>query len=1024
MKSIRTTLFLFTLLFISLSIASCGDNGNSTVADVNGQLYSIGGYVIGLNEGNSVTISNGDDTLTLNRNTIFTFNKKLPANSTYDIKIEEEPPDQLCYIENGSGKVIDRNIDNIVIQCENSYSVGGVVNGLDGTLVIDNNGSEISITESGTFVFPDRYPGGTTYDVVIVSQPEHQLCTITNGTGIVSVYDVSNISIQCEYVQYTLSAVVENLQGNLVLKNDNDILAISDDGVYTFPTPITYLYPYAVTILSEPPGQVCNIPERTGTIYGDTSVEVTCETRKYTIGGFLYNFNGGELTIENSYGDMVTLNANGGFTINRQYDWGSDYSVFIVEQPAHQTCKILNSSGKVYGDVTDIIITCQLDRFTLGGIVTTLYEDYLILTNDGVDLSVEYPGAFTFPVTIPYGSSYSVSIKRYPRYQTCSITNYSGIITRDTNNITVDCQYKYYSVGGTVENLAAGETVYVQTNLGEILKFSTNTSFTFSKLFRDGTNYYVSILTQPANSKCGIENSSGLVYESNVTNIVINCDKRFFLSGVISGTNNNTITLKNYGAYITVSSDGSFIFPDYYGPGDDYNVVVYSAPFTYTCTVTNGTGTFYNSDVTNVEVKCIPNAIGGYLDTTFNASDTPGYATTFQSANPGTGSGDVGWDVVIDSQDRIIVTGWSDNGTDEDMLIWRFNEDGTIDTTFGQDNDNNGVLDGYDVFDAVAGYKQNDWGEGVTIDTSGRIILTGYGKASAGNDDMILIRLNSDGSLDTTFNGTGIVTSNNAAGGNKHDRGRDVVLDENNNIYVVGESYYNDSYWTQVIWKYKPDATLDTTFNGSGIFVESYNYYESLDARGGVYSPATKDIIVNGFNNYSNLKLFEVDDTGTLLYKDAATGYVGMKVTKDSNNNIIATGRTGTSMFIRYYNQDISSLNTSFNSTGIVTYDNTNGGTCEGDDVAVDRWGRIIVVGYCYDGTHNAMTVWRYKPDGTLDTSFNRTGIFSISGTAFGEGDDYGHGVAIDHQGRIVVVGESHNSDNTAGKMVIWRIMP
>ncbi len=1020
----KLSIVLTILLIFSVILTSCGNNTSSSKGEVNSKSYTVGGYLTGLTNGNSVIITNGADTLTLTQNSTFTFNKRLSPNSSYDVKIKQNPPDQLCYVENGTGKIKDQDITNIVIQCLNSYSIGGIIAGLDGTLTLSNNGENISLTNESSFTFSERYPGGTTYDIEIISQPEHQTCEIINGQGIISVSNITNIKIICNYNKYTLSANISNLHGTLFLKDDKDVLSISSDGIYTFPTPITYLYPYSVTILSEPPGQTCNLLNRKGIMYDNSFVEVTCETKKYYIGGTLLNLNGGKIILSNKYGNLITLTSNGEFTINKKYNWGDNFSISIVTQPDHQICDIFNSTGVVYSNIDDIVVTCKLKQYSIGGTVSTLYEDYLTLTNNGVDeINISSPEAFTFPHTLPYGSNYNISIEKYPKYQTCTISNYSGIVTENINNIIVNCQYKYYSVGGTVENLTS-DTVYLKTNLGEILKFSNNTSFTFTKLFRDGTNYYVTILTQPTTRKCSIENNSGLIYGANITNVIVNCNKMYTLGGTITGTSGKTITIENYNSFLTLSTDGHFVFPNYYGPGDKYNVVVYSLPISYTCKITNGTGTFYNSNITNVIISCIPSSSGGYLDTTFNAAGTPGYATMFQSANPGTGSGDVAWDVVVDSQNRIIVTGWSDNGEDEDMIIWRFNEDGTIDHTFGQDNNNNGIPDGYDVFDAIAGYKQNDWGEGVTIDTNGKIIVTGYGKASAGNDDMVLLRLNSNGSLDTTFNGTGIVTNNNAAGGNKHDRGRDVILDEKGNIFVVGDSYYDNSYWTQVIWKYKPDGTLDTTFNGDGIFVRSHNYYESLSARGGVYSPATKDIIVNGFNNYSNLKLFEVDNTGTLKFSDSTDKYVGMKITKDANNNIIATGKTGTAMFIKYYNQNISSLNTSFNKTGVLTYDNTNGGTCEGDDVAVDKRGRIIVVGYCYNGTHNAMTVWRYNPDGTLDTTFNRTGIFSISGSAFGEGDDYAHGVAIDHKGRIIVVGESHNSDNTEGKMVIWRIIP
>jgi uncharacterized delta-60 repeat protein len=70
--------------------------------------------------------------------------------------------------------------------------------------------------------------------------------------------------------------------------------------------------------------------------------------------------------------------------------------------------------------------------------------------------------------------------------------------------------------------------------------------------------------------------------------------------------------------------------------------------------------------------------------------------------------------------------------------------------------------------------------------------------------------------------------------------------------------------------------------------------------------------------------------------------------------------------------------------------------------------GRIVVVGESNDGVINAMpvrncfAVVRYTPMGALDFTFNHTGIVT---TSIGDGPDEGVGVAIQPDGRIVVVG-------------------
>jgi hypothetical protein len=69
------------------------------------------------------------------------------------------------------------------------------------------------------------------------------------------------------------------------------------------------------------------------------------------------------------------------------------------------------------------------------------------------------------------------------------------------------------------------------------------------------------------------------------------------------------------------------------------------------------------------------------------------------------------------------------------------------------------------------------------------------------------------------------------------------------------------------------------------------------------------------------------------------------------------------------------------------------------------------------------MVVWRLNADGTLDTTFNYSGIVVNNRAAGGNGSDSGNALAIDSQGRILITGSSTNSAVNAD-MVIWRVLP
>ena len=70
---------------------------------------------------------------------------------------------------------------------------------------------------------------------------------------------------------------------------------------------------------------------------------------------------------------------------------------------------------------------------------------------------------------------------------------------------------------------------------------------------------------------------------------------------------------------------------------------------------------------------------------------------------------------------------------------------------------------------------------------------------------MVIWKYNADGSPDTSFGSSGIVTFNGAAGGtDDNDRGNSLFVDINENIFVTGYSNKPSSGYTDmVIWKYK-----------------------------------------------------------------------------------------------------------------------------------------------------------------------------------------------------------------------------
>lgn len=182
----------------------------------------------------------------------------------------------------------------------------------------------------------------------------------------------------------------------------------------------------------------------------------------------------------------------------------------------------------------------------------------------------------------------------------------------------------------------------------------------------------------------------------------------------------------------------------------------------------------------------------GALDLTFATS---GYITT----NVGS-TVDEGRSVIIQPDGKILVGGWTSNGSDFDFAIVRYSTSGGLDLTFD--------VDGIVTTD-FAGL--DDQGYSLELESSGKIILAGLSNNGA-DLDFGIARYNSDGSLDLTFDTDGKVTTDFVSG---NDLGYSVKIQSDSKILVAGQ-IQNTSGNDFGLARYNPDGSLDLTFDTDG----------------------------------------------------------------------------------------------------------------------------------------------------------------------------------------------------------------
>ena len=250
--------------------------------------YSIGGTVSGLNGGSLVLQNNAGDNLTVPTDGSFTFTTELFSGGAYAITVLSSPAAQTCSVSNATGITSSADITNVAVSCvtvASSYSIGGSVIGLNGTLILQNNGGDnLTLSTNSTFAFSTELLSGVGYSVSILNEPVTQTCTLSNQTGTTNNANITNIVVSCaDLPKYSIGGTISGLNGTLVLQNNGgDNLTRTTNGPFSFNTELLSGAGYAVTLISSPNIQSCSFSNGSdsGTVSSAnvTSVQVVCES--------------------------------------------------------------------------------------------------------------------------------------------------------------------------------------------------------------------------------------------------------------------------------------------------------------------------------------------------------------------------------------------------------------------------------------------------------------------------------------------------------------------------------------------------------------------------------------------------------------------------------------------------------------------------------------------------------------------------------------------------------------------------
>jgi hypothetical protein len=160
----------------------------------------------------------------------------------------------------------------------------------------------------------------------------------------------------------TLSGLGSGLSVTL-LNNDTDALTLTRNGSFTFANGLAANKGYAVTVKTQPVGQLCDVTNATGTVNAQAdsidTVRVACANSASLTGTVSGLLAGTAVTLGNG-DERLPLTTNGAFAFPGKVSAGTAYEVVVVTQPLGTTCAVANGAGTFVENLaTNVAVTCN-----------------------------------------------------------------------------------------------------------------------------------------------------------------------------------------------------------------------------------------------------------------------------------------------------------------------------------------------------------------------------------------------------------------------------------------------------------------------------------------------------------------------------------------------------------------------------------------------------------------------------------------------------------------------------------------
>lgn len=381
---------------------------------------------------------------------------------------------------------------------------------------------------------------------------------------------------------------------------------------------------------------------------------------------------------------------------------------------------------------------------------------------------------------------------------------------------------------------------------------------------------------------------------------------------------------------------------------------------------------------------------------------------------------DVGWSIIVDKDGNAYFTGYSGSSyKDYDSFIVKLNQYGKIDNTFG----NNGKI----ILSKILNSKGKDYAESIALDSEQKILITGYffnGK----NFDSYILKLDTNGKIDKSFGKRGKVIFNGIATNNPranlNDIARSIFVDKSQNIYIAGSAWNRKNYQVFII-KLNSNGKMDSSFGKNGIApFDDIAIKYSDDQVSAVYEKNGKIYIAGWSVSGKNKKTFiiRIDQNGNLDNDFGEQGKVILdensypnSMVVDENENIFFVGdiekrKLNLDAYLIKLNKE-GKFDNSFADNGKILFDNIAGGSREDSATSlyIDESGKIYITGISWNGRNYVAYVIKLNSNGNFDKDFGDNGKLLIDRVLSLGNNSIGNSIFVDKIGRIYIVGSVWN---------------